>query len=142
VGRNRRYPRLLVVGIEAPKAASQMHTDRDFLIVGYALDTSATIMQGVQGSGIDRVQVWLGIPPDAIQLDQVELGLSNANAATFGTQFANSGFHLLIHPGDVPPGSVNLYVVARSAVTGEQVGTVCGPTSPPTVGRLARRHLW
>src|SRR5215204_2189774 len=31
----------LVVGIEAPKAASQMHTDRDFLIVGYALDTSA-----------------------------------------------------------------------------------------------------
>jgi hypothetical protein len=32
-----------------------------------ALDTSATIMQGVQRSGVDRVQVRLGILPDAVQ---------------------------------------------------------------------------
>ena len=74
------------------------NADRDFLIVGYASDTRATMAQGVQGSGIDRVQIWLDIPPEAIQLENAELGFSDPSAATFGTQFANSGFRLLIHP--------------------------------------------
>ena len=84
----------LVIGIESPEADQQLHTDRDFLIVGYALDTRASVNQGVQGSGISRVEVWLDIPPDATQLEDAELGFSDASAATFGSQFANSGFRL------------------------------------------------
>ena len=127
----------LVVGIESPEADQQLHTDRDFLIVGYALDTRANVNQGVQGSGIDRVEVWLDIPPDAIQLENAELGFSDASAATFGSQFANSGFRLLFHPGDFPPGSHNLYVVAHSAVNGEQVAMVLWTsiTTEPSGGR-------
>src|SRR5262245_15287131 len=41
----------MVVGLEAPDLSQQLHTDRDFLIVGYALDQRATINQGAQGSG-------------------------------------------------------------------------------------------
>jgi hypothetical protein len=58
----------LVIGIESPEADQQLHTDRDFLIVGYALDTRASVNQGVQGSGISRIEVWLDIPPDGQQL--------------------------------------------------------------------------
>ena len=39
----------LVLAIESPATDQQVHTDRDFLIVGYALDKSATINQGVAG---------------------------------------------------------------------------------------------
>ena len=35
------------------------------------------------------------------------------SAATFGSQFANSGYRLMIHPGDFEPGSHNLYLVAH-----------------------------
>src|SRR5262245_53867400 len=114
----------LVLGIESPKPADKLHTDRDFLIVGYALDKSAAPNQGAQGSGIDRVEMWLDIPPNAKQLADAELGFSDASAATFGTQFANSGFRLTFHPGDFPPGSHNLYIVAHSAVSGAQAATV------------------
>src|SRR5438876_435260 len=55
----------LVIAVESPRVGQQLHTDRDFLIVGYALDRRADANQGVQGSGIDRVQVWMDIPPDA-----------------------------------------------------------------------------
>jgi len=95
----------LVVGVESPQAGRQLHTDRDFLIVGYALDKSATVTQGVQGSGIDRVQVFMDIPPDATPMGNADLGFSDANAAKFGNQFANSGFRLRFRPGDFPAGS-------------------------------------
>ncbi|HEY1295596.1 MAG TPA: hypothetical protein VGJ60_21155 [Chloroflexota bacterium] len=44
-----------------------------------------------------------------------ELGFSDANAATLGNQFANSGFRLSFHPGDFPAGSHNLRVVHSAA---------------------------
>jgi hypothetical protein len=126
----------LVIGIESPQAGQQLHTDRDFLIVGHALDESATAFQGVQGSGIDRVQLFMDIPPDATPMPDAELGFSSANAATFGSQFANSGFRLRIHPSDFRPGSHNLYVVAHSAVTGEQLAMLfwISITKEPTGG--------
>ena len=48
-----------VLAMESPATDQQVHTDRDFLLVGYALDKSATINQGSQGSGIDRVQLFM-----------------------------------------------------------------------------------
>jgi len=75
----------LVVGIESPQAGRQLHTDRDFLIVGHALDKSATVSQCVQGSGIDRVQVFMDIPPDATPTGNADLGFSDTtrrNSAT------------------------------------------------------------
>jgi hypothetical protein len=107
----------LVLAIESPATDQQLHTDRDFLIVGYALDNSATINQGVQGSGIDRVQLSMDDTPMA----DAELGFSDATASTFGSQFANSGFRLMFHPGDFPAGSHNLRVVAHSAVSGQRL---------------------
>jgi len=53
------------------------HTDRDFLIVDYALDRSATINQGVQGSGIDRVQLFMD-GPSGTPMAKAELGFSDA----------------------------------------------------------------
>src|SRR5204863_8088123 len=67
----------LVLGIEVPSDGQKVHTDRDFLIVGYSLDTSAKPNQGVQGSGIERVEVWMDIPPEhATQMGDAELGFS------------------------------------------------------------------
>jgi hypothetical protein len=109
------------MGIESPRSDQQLHTDRAFLIVGYALDRSASLAQGVQGSGIDRVQLFQDVPPGATSIANAELGFSDAGAATFGSQFANSGLRLMFHPNAFPAGSHNLYVVAHSAVTGEQV---------------------
>ena len=127
----------LVMGIESPQAGQQLHTDRDFLIVGYALDKSANVNQGVQGSGIDRVQLFMDIPPDATPMADADLGFSDASAATFGIQFADSGFRLMFHPGDFPAGSHNLYVLAHSAVTGEQIAMLfwISITIEPTGGR-------
>ena len=107
----------LVMAIESPATDQQLHTDRDFLLVGYALDSSATPNQGAQGSGIDRVQLFMDDTPMA----DAELGFGDANAATFGSQFANSGFRLRFHPGDFKAGSHNLHVVALSAVSGQRV---------------------
>jgi hypothetical protein len=127
----------LIVGIDAPQAGQQLHTDRDFLIVGHALDTSTSLDQGIQGSGIDRVQVFMDIPPNATPMADAELGFSNASAALVGSQFANSGFRLRFHPGDFRAGSHNLYVVAHSAVTGQQLVLVfwISITTEPTGGR-------
>jgi len=47
--------------------------------------------------------------------------VSDASAATFRSHFANSGVRLMFRPGDYPPGSHNLYIVAHSAVNGEQL---------------------
>jgi len=82
----------IVMGIGAPQPGQQLHADRDILIVGYAFDTNATVHQGVQGSGIDRVQLFLDIPPNSTPIGDAELGFSDAGAAAYGTQFANSGF--------------------------------------------------
>ncbi|MBV9582128.1 MAG: hypothetical protein JO057_26390 [Chloroflexi bacterium] len=73
-------------------------------------------------------------PPGGRELDDAQLRFSDASAATFGTQFANSNFRLQIHPGDFPSGSHNLYVVAHSAVNGDQVAAMVSfsiTTEPP-----------
>ena len=60
-----------------------------------------------------------------------ELGFSDANAATSGSQFANSGFRLSFHPGDFPAGSHNLYLVAHSALAASSSRCCTGSASPP-----------
>ena len=81
----------LIVAIESPATDQQLHTDRDFLVVGYALDKSANMTQGAQGSGIDRIQLFMD-GPSGTPLPDAEPGFSDANAGTFGTQFATAAF--------------------------------------------------
>jgi hypothetical protein len=123
----------LVMVVESPQTDQQVHTDRDFLLVGYALDKTANVTQGVQGSGIDRVQLFMDDTPMA----DAELGFSDANAATLGSQFANSGFRLSFHPGGFPAGSHNLRVVVHSAVSGQQLEMLywMSITTEPSGGR-------
>jgi hypothetical protein len=114
----------LVVGVTAPKSGEQVHTDKDYTILGYALDKRAAPNQGVQGSGIDRVQVWMDIPPQGTPLGNAQQAFSDSNAVSFGGQFANSGFRFTFKPTNFSVGSHNLYVLARSAVNGEQVAMI------------------
>src|SRR6266851_315325 len=51
---------LPIVVIEKPKDGEVVKTSSDYEIIGYALDKNATRNQGAAGSGIDRVQVYLG----------------------------------------------------------------------------------
>jgi hypothetical protein len=114
----------LVVAVESPKSGEQVHTDSDFTIMGYALDKSASNGQGVQNSGIDRVQIWMDIPPQGTMLGNAQQAFSSSNAASFGSQFANSGFRFTFKPTNFSVASHNLYVLARSAVNGEQVAMI------------------
>jgi hypothetical protein len=112
----------LVVGVTDPKVGQQVHTDRDFTIMGYALDKSAGLNQGVQNSGVDKVEVFMDGPRGkGTPLGGASLGYSDPNAAGFGGQFANAGFRLTFHPTQFSVASHNLYVYARSAVNGAEV---------------------
>jgi hypothetical protein len=114
----------LVVGVEAPKSGEQVHTDRDYTIMGYALDKNASLGQGAQNSGISEVQVFMDGPKTGTDLGKAMLAYSSDDAATFGSQFANSGFRLTFHPTQFSTASHNLWVYATSAVTGNRVVTL------------------
>jgi hypothetical protein len=126
----------LVVGVEAPKSGEQVHTDRDYTIMGYALDKNASLGQGVQNSGVSQVQVFMDGPKTGTDLGKAMLAYSSDQAATFGSQFANSGFRLTFHPTQFSTASHNLWVYATSAVTGNRVVTLIpinitdSPTNP------------
>lgn len=125
----------LVNVVESPKWGDAVHTDRLCTIMGYALDQTADLHQGSQGSGIDRVQIYInGERGTGAYLGDASVPFSDANAATFGSQFANSGYRLTFNPTKYPTGSANLYVYARSAVTGKEVVALIsiGITDAPT----------
>ncbi len=128
----------LVNVVEAPKWGEAVHTDRTYTLTGYALDQSATIHQGAQGSGIDRVQVYVNGERDTgLYVGDADVAFSDDTAAaTYGSQFANSGYRLTFNPTRYPTGSANLYVYARSAVTGKEavalvsIGITDTPSTP------------
>src|SRR5262249_22016660 len=62
-----------------PEAGQRLHTDRDFLIVGYVLDKSAKVNQGAQGSGIERVQLFMDQPPNATPMADAEVGFTGTS---------------------------------------------------------------
>jgi hypothetical protein len=105
------------LGISQPEYGEKVYTaDDTYTVIGYALDPAATIMQGSQGSGIDRVQVYV----NDTYLGDAELGYSNSDASAFGTQFANAGFRFEFQPTQFHEGNAQLEVRAHSVVTGKE----------------------
>ncbi len=108
----------LIAAITTPEYGDNIYTGDDtYTIMGYALDQSATIAQGSQGTGIDRVQVYMN---DAYMGD-ADLAFSDSHAATFGSQFANAGFRFTFKPTKLHEGNVQLEVRAHSVVTGNEL---------------------
>ena len=106
------------VGVSQPEYGEKVYTEDDtYTIIGYALDPAATIMQGSQGSGIDRVQVY----GNDTYLGDAELGYSNADASAFGSQFANAGFRFDFKPTKLHEGNAQLEIRAHSVVTGKEM---------------------
>jgi hypothetical protein len=83
-------------------------------IQGKAFDPTAP---ADQGSGIDRVQVFLeDRDRGGFHLGDAHLGLPN-NAAAPGSQFALAGWEVVVN---LPTGAHMLFVYARSSVTGKE----------------------
>ena len=116
---------LPIVVIEKPKDGEAVLTKDNYDITGYALDKNATGSQGVAGSGVDRVQVYLGPREDGVYLGDAELGFSNATAvALYGGQFASSGWRLTFHPTNFHSNTYLIYAYARSALSGKEDSAV------------------
>jgi len=114
---------LPIVAFERPKDGEIVPTKNDFQIIGYALDTAAASNQGVSGSGIDRVQVYIGNSRDnnGIFLGEADLGFSDSTpVAQYGGQFANSGWRLTFKPTQFHANTFLLFAYARSAVSGKE----------------------
>jgi hypothetical protein len=112
-----------IVGFERPKDGEIVFTKSDFEIIGYALDKSATPNQGVAGSGIDRVRVFISNGNDngGILLGEAVLGYADSTPiAQYGAQFASSGWRLTFKPTNFKANTYNLFAYARSAVTGKE----------------------
>jgi hypothetical protein len=108
----------VVAGITIPEYGDKIYTgDATYTLRGYALDQRASVMQGSQGSGIDRVQIYIN---DAYAGD-ADLGFSDSSAAAFGQQFANAGFRFTFKPTSLHDGNVQLEVRAHSVVTGSEI---------------------
>jgi hypothetical protein len=112
------YP---IVNIDKPKDGEQVPTKSDYEIQGYALDQAAAPNQGVAGSGIDRVDVYLNPrEQNGTFLGTAELGFSDSNALVYGGQFENSGWRLTFKPTKFHANSYLLVAYAHSAVTGKE----------------------
>lgn len=115
---------LPVVVIEKPKSGENVLTSTsDYTIQGYALDPTATINQGVAGSGIDRVDVYLNPKddPNSSFLGTADLGYSDdAAAQKYGGQFSSAGWRLTFKPTRYKVKDYTLYAYAHSAVSGKE----------------------
>jgi hypothetical protein len=114
---------LPIVAIEKPKDGEIVPTKNDYEIIGYALDQNAAPNQGVTGSGINRVQVYIGNDRDnnGIFLGEAELGFADSTpVAQYGPQFATSGWRLTFKPTQFHANTYLLFAYARSAVSGKE----------------------
>jgi glucose/arabinose dehydrogenase len=103
----------VLISIGKPKPGSTVSPP--FRVGGWAIDRAA-----VAGTGIDAVRVW-ALPlagGDPVILGAATLGINRAGVgAQFGDQFAPSGYRLEVTKS-LAPGSYQLWVFARSTVTG------------------------
>jgi hypothetical protein len=113
-----------IIMVEVPTASQDIKQQFLFEVIGLAVDTSAGPAQGAQGSGIDRVELYLdGARGEAgsISIGQATLGYSDQMAAsTYGPQFAYSGWRLAFNPTNFHAGVHTIWAYARSAVTGQE----------------------
>ena len=114
---------LPIVGFEKPKDGELVPTKNDYEIIGWALDKNAAPNQGVAGSGIDRVRVFISNGNDngGVLLGDADLGFADSTpVAQYGAQFASSGWRLTFKPTTFHANTYNLIAFARSAVSGKE----------------------
>ena len=112
-----------VVVIEEPSAGDNIGTKNEFQLIGYALDPNASANQGSQGSGIDRVSVYVDAERDngGAFVGDADLAFSDQAAqAKYGAQFANSGWRLTFKPTTLHKGAHTFFIYAHSVVTGKE----------------------
>ena len=112
----------IVVGFVKPADGEKVLTTKgDYEIQGFAIDKAAGPNQGVAGSGIDRVSVYLGAREEnGTFLGDAELGFSDATAASYGSQFGSGGWRITFKPTKFHANTYLLYAYAHSAVTGKE----------------------
>jgi hypothetical protein len=84
---------------------------------------SAASIQGVAGSGVDRVQVYLGAERDngGRFLGEANLGFSDSIPdGLYGAQFTSAGWRLVFKPTQFRANTYLLFAYARSAVSGRE----------------------
>jgi hypothetical protein len=112
-----------VIAIEIPTSGQTFTQRSGVQMVGYALDPNAAPNQGVQGSGIDRVQVYMDGERDSggIFVGDADLGFSDQTAASkYGAQFQGAGWQLVFNPTNFDRGVHQIFAYARSAVSGKE----------------------
>ena len=112
-----------VLVIEQPTPGENIGTRNTFQLIGYALDRNASANQGSQGTGIDRVSVFVDAERDngGTFVGDADLAFSDQAAqARFGAQFANAGWRLTFKPTSLHKGSHEFFIYAHSVVTGKE----------------------
>jgi hypothetical protein len=113
----------IVVAIEKPTEGEVIPTKNDYEVIGYALDKAAAPNQGSLGSGIDRVQLYIGNDRTngGIYLGDATLGFSdNVPSTLYGQQFGYSGWRLTFKPTQFHANTFILYAYAHSVVTNKE----------------------
>jgi len=114
---------LPIVVIEKPKDGEQVPTKTDYQIVGYALDKNASPTQGAAGSGVDRVQVYIGAEREngGRFVGEADLGFADSiPEGLYGSQFASAGWRLTFKPTQFHANTYLMFAYARSAVSGKE----------------------
>jgi hypothetical protein len=115
---------LPIVVIEKPASGENVKTRPVvYTAMGYALDKNAAPNQGVQGTGIDHVSVYVDKERDngGTLLGDADLAFSDpAAVAAYGPQFASAGWRLDFKPTNLHSGSHTLFVYAHSVVTNKE----------------------
>jgi hypothetical protein len=114
---------LPILVFQLPKEGENVPTKSDYEITGYALDRNAAPNQGVAGTGVNRVEIYLGKEREegGTFLGEAELGFSNDTAAgLYGSQFASAGWRLRFKPTQFKANTYLLFGYVRSVVTGKE----------------------
>ncbi len=115
---------LPIVVIESPTWSTSINTHNTvYTIIGYALDKNATPDQPTQGSGIDRVSVYIDNEREngGTFVGDADLAFADpAAVSAYGAQFSAAGWRIDFKPTTLHAGSHNLFVYAHSVVTGKE----------------------
>ena len=114
---------LPIIVVEKPENGENVPTKEDYEIIGYALDPNAQPSQGVQGTGIDRVELYLDAERDAggTFLGNATLAYGSETArAKYGPQFDSAGWRLTFKPTNFHANTHLIYAYVHSAVSGKE----------------------
>ena len=113
-----------IVVIEQPTSSTNIKThDSVYTVIGYALDRNALPTQPTQGSGIDRVSVYLDKQREdgGTFVGDADLAFADqAAVSAYGSQFSAAGYRIDFKPTTLHSGSHNLFVYAHSVVTNKE----------------------